>query len=107
MTWNWQNPDQPHFDWDAGALSKQESQFLHEVGVIVGALKHVEEDQQSSLIIKLISNEAVETSAIEGEVINRPYVQFALRRNFGLDTDDRRIPLAEQGIADMMLIDTC
>ncbi len=103
MTWNWQKPNWPHFHWNAGALSEQEALFLREVGVVFGALKHVEGGQQSSLVIELISTEAIKTSAIEGEILDRSSVQSSVRRNFGLDTDNQRILPAEQGIADMML----
>ena len=102
MKWNWQKPTWPRFQWDQLALSEREGRFLREAGVIVGALKHVGEDQRSSLVIELISTEAVKTSEIEGEVLDRASVQSSLRRNFGLAAEDRRVPPAEQGIADMM-----
>ena len=102
MKWNWQKPAWPRFQWDQRALSEREGRFLREAGVVVGALKHVGEDQTSSLVIELISTEAVKTSEIEGEILDRASVQSSLRRNFGLGTEDRRVPPAEQGIADMM-----
>ena len=102
MKWNWQKPAWPRFQWDQRALSEREGRFLREAGVVVGALKHVGEDQRSNLVIELISTEAVKTSEIEGEVLDRASVQSSLRRNFGLGTEDRRVPPAEQGIADMM-----
>jgi Fic family protein len=52
--------------------------------------------------VDLISDEAIKTSEIEGEFLNHDSVQSSIRRNFGLDTDSRRISPAEQGIADMM-----
>ena len=102
MMWIWQKPAWPRFQWDQRALSEREGRFLREAGVVVGALKHVGEDQRSNLIIELISTEAVKTSEIEGEVLDRASVQSSLRRNFGLGTEDRRVPPAEQGIADKM-----
>lgn len=102
MMWNWQKPAWPRFQWDQRALSEREGRFLREAGVVVGALKHVGEDQRSNLVIELISTEAVKTSEIEGEILDRASVQSSLRRNFGLGTEDRRVPPAEQGIADMM-----
>jgi Fic family protein len=102
MKWNWQKPAWPRFQWDQRALSEREGRFLREAGVVVGALKHVGEDQRSNLVIELISTEAVKTSEIEGEIPDRASVQSSLRRNFGLGTEDRRVPPAEQGIADMM-----
>jgi Fic family protein len=102
MKWNWQKPAWPRFQWDARALSEREGRFLREAGVVVGALKHVGGDQRSNLVIELISTEAVKTSEIEGEILDRASVQSSLRRNFGLGNEDRRVPPAEQGIADMM-----
>jgi Fic family protein len=102
MKWNWQKPAWPRFQWDQRALSEREGRFLREAGVVVGALKHVGEDQRSNLVIELISTEAVKTSEIEGEILDRASVQSSLRRNFGLGTKDRRVPPAEQGIADML-----
>ena len=37
-------------------------------------------------------------------MLNRDSVQSSLRRQFGLDTDHRRVPPAERGIADMMVV---
>jgi Fic family protein len=102
MKWNWQKPAWPRFQWDARALSEREGRFLREAGVVVGALKHVGGDQRSNIVIELISTEAVKTSEIEGEILDRASVQSSLRRNFGLGNEDRRVPPAEQGIADMM-----
>jgi Fic family protein len=50
-----------------------------------------------------MSTEAINTSEIEGEILDRNSVQSSIRRNFGLATDNRRIPPAEQGIAQMMV----
>lgn len=102
MTWNWQQDEWPNFTYDREALAPNETQFIHEAGMVHGAIKHLTEGEQSQLTIDLISNEAVTTSEIEGEILNRDSVQSSIRRNFGLDTDNRNIPLAEQGIAALM-----
>lgn len=65
--------------------------------------KHVEENDGIILTVDLISNEAIKTSVIEGEILNRYSVQSSIRRNFGLDTDNRKVSPAEQGIAEMMV----
>lgn len=102
MTWNWQHEDWPNFIYDRERLAPNETQFIHEAGMVHGAIKHLTEGDKSQLTIDLISNEAVTTSEIEGEILNRDSVQSSIRRNFGLDTDNRKIPLAEEGIADLM-----
>ncbi len=44
----------------------------------------------------------MQTSEIEGEILNRDSVQSSIRRQFGLATDARKVPPAEQGIAEMV-----
>jgi len=103
MKWNWQQKDWPNFSWEEGAIDELENRFIHQAGVLAGALRHLEEEDKTSLTIELISAEAVKTSEIEGEILSRDSVQSSVRRNFGLDADIRRVPLAEQGIAEMMV----
>lgn len=102
MKWNWQEDGWPHFTYDCTALAEAETQFLHRAGMQIGAVKHLAEEEKIRLTIDLISNEAVTTSEIEGEILNRDSVQSSIRRNFGLETGKRKISAAEQGIAAMM-----
>ncbi len=103
MNWNWQQNDWPEFRYDSSALSESESRFLRQSGMLQGTLKHIGEDDKMRLTVDLMSTEAINTSEIEGEILNRDSVQSSIRRNFGLDTDNQRIPPAEQGIAEMMV----
>tara|TARA_R110000787_G_scaffold226512_3_gene334290 strand:- start:51596 stop:52723 length:1128 start_codon:yes stop_codon:yes gene_type:complete len=100
--WNWQKPDWPTFIWDAEKLKDLEARFLQRAGLFQGALRHMGEDDKTALTIEVISAEAYKTSEIEGEFLDRESLQSSLRRNFGLGGEDRRIPPAEKGIADMM-----
>ena len=102
MTWNWQKKGWPQFTYDEGTVAPFEAKFLQRSGVFLGALKYLPEDDKTTLTVDLISNEALKTSEIEGEILNRDSVQSSIRRHFGLATNNRKIPLAEQGIADMM-----
>ena len=103
MTWNWEQPGWPELTYDSAALEPLERQFLLRSGEFIGAFKHVGSEDQDMLKIELISDEAVKTSEIEGEVLNRDSVQSSLRQQFGLGTDQRQIPPAERGIAQMMV----
>jgi Fic family protein len=75
MTWNWQQPDWPVFNWDRLRMSTAEKQFLLGAGVAIGTVKHLGEDEHNQLLVEVMSGEAVTTSAIEGEVLNRASVQ--------------------------------
>jgi Fic family protein len=101
MIWNWQKRSWPRFTFKSPLLAGAESRFLHQSGVFLGALKHVSSEDKNILLVDLISNEALKTSAIEGQILNRDSLQSSIRRNFGLDTRNQKIPLAEQGIAEM------
>lgn len=104
MRWNWQSPDWPHFTWDLSRISGVEEQFLLGAGISIGTVKHLRENEHNQLIVELMSTEAVTTSAIEGEVLNRASVQSSLLRQLGLESpDQRRVMPAEQGIAEMMV----
>lgn len=103
MKWNWQQADWPNFTYAENKLKKFESQFLHESGILLGTFSHVHGNEKLELSVELISNEALKTSEIEGEYLNRDSVQSSIRRHFGLETDNRRIAPAEQGIAELMV----
>jgi Fic family protein len=103
MAWNWQQADWPHFSFDEHALEPLERQFLRQSGELLGVFRHVGSDERDLIRIELISEEALKTSAIEGEFLNRESVQASLRQQLGLGGEGRRIPPAERGIAQMMV----
>ena len=103
MSWNWEKPDWPNFTYDSKALEPLEQQFLRHSGELVGACKHIGVDDQVTLKIELISEEAVKTSAIEGEILNRDSVQSSLRAQLGLGIEGPNVKPAERGISRMLL----
>jgi Fic family protein len=103
MTWNWQNQAWPTFTWDDRKLARAEALFAEGAGVVVGASKHLDDTERRGLGIELMSHEAVDTSAIEGEPLDRDSVQSSIRKHLGLGGDHRRAAPAEAGIAEMMV----
>ena len=103
MQWNWQHIDWPNFSYDAEAMAPLEQRFLRSSGEVIGAVRHFSEDDGSQLRIELLSDEAVKTSEIEGEFLDRASVQSSLRRQFGIHTDNRPVRPQESGIAEMMV----
>jgi Fic family protein len=103
MTWNWKQPDWPNFTYDSGALEPLERRFLLQSGVFIGACKHIGVNDQETLKIELIGDEAVKTSEIEGEILDRDSVQSSLRHQFGLGIEQPNARPAERGIAQMMV----
>lgn len=103
MTWNWQRPDWPHFTWDKTRLAKAEEQFLLEAGMFAGTVKHLGPHDHEQLTVEAMSTEALTTSEIEGDILDRASVQSSIRKQLGLAADNRRVTPAEQGIAEMMV----
>jgi len=103
MTWNWQRPDWPDFSWDQDRIKKAEEVFLVGRGLFEGMVRHLHEVDREELTIEAISSEALTTSEIEGEILDRASVRSSIRRQLGLATDERRATQAERGIAEMMV----
>lgn len=102
MTWNWQDAQWPRFRFRAELLAQREAAFLRRSGVVLGVVRHLPEAEHRQLVVELMSTQALKTSEIEGELLDRDSVQSSLRRQFGLHTDARRVAPAEQGVAEML-----
>ena len=103
MTWNWQQPDWPDFSWNRARFVKAEEVFLVESGEFAGMFKHLGREDHDLVTVEAMSTEAVTTSEIEGEILNRDSVQSSIRRQLGLAADRRKAGPAEQGIAEVMV----
>lgn len=102
MRWNWQQPDWPRFRWNRAVLRKAEDVFLVGGGLAEGATRHLAAAERERLTVEAICAEAVATSEIEGEILDRASVKSSLRRELGLKADGGRARLAERGVAAMM-----
>jgi Fic family protein len=103
MTWNWQQPDWPNFTWNRARLERAEQEFLLGGGLLAGSVKHLAEKDAQQITVEAMSTEAVTTSEIEGEILDRASVQSSIRKHLGLSAEERRVRPAEQGIAEMMV----
>jgi Fic family protein len=103
MRWNWQQPDWPNFHWDADALASFEAQFLQHAGMQIGSVKHFDDETRQVVLVDMLTGEALKTSEIEGEILNRESVQSSILSHFGYPSEHRRIPPAERGISELMI----
>src|SRR3546814_3463764 len=65
-------------------------------------MHHLDGDARQGIVIELISQEMVDSSAIEGEVLDRASVQSSIARQLGFVSDKRRSNPAEAGAAELM-----
>ena len=102
--WNWQQDDWPNFTYDKEKIAQLEREYIQEAGISFGIMKSLPEADQNQLAVELISDEALNTSEIEGEIFNRDSLQSSIMREFGLAEIAResRTTPGERGIAKMM-----
>ena len=103
MQWIWQDKNFPRFEYNASLLSAYEQSFYQNSGIIIGTLSHLEASSLEYLKIEILTQEAVSTSNIEGEILKRESVQSSIRKHLGLKTDSRKIEANEAGISELMV----
>ena len=101
--WNWMLKEWPRFTYNAEALEALEYQFSENSGTVFGVLKHVQEESKDDFLVEILSDEAIKTSEIEGEYLDRDSVQSSIKKNLGLAVETRRFTPAEYGISEMMV----
>lgn len=103
MMWNWQQTDWKNFSYNESLLEPYEAAYLKSSSYLLGVYDHLQANDQVDIKIEILTTEALKTSEIEGEYLDRDSVQASLRRSFGLETDYRKIPAPEFGISQMMI----
>lgn len=73
--WNWLLKNWSHFSYNKDLMGELELQFSQNTGTVFGAIKHIEDFSKDDLLVEILSNEAIKTSEIEGDVLNRERVQ--------------------------------
>lgn len=103
MKWIWERADWPKFTFDPAAFVQIEREFHRNTGLILGSFSTVSSDDADELTVSLLSNEALDTSKIEGEILDRDSVQSSIRGQLGLQTEGRRPGPKETGVSRMMV----
>jgi len=104
MKWNWQLPNWPSFTFNPREISELEKRFLLEAGESMAFLKTVESKDQKRFIVEILTAEGMESSKIEGEILNRESLQSSINRHFGLKSLSKKVSPKEAGMA-MLLCD--
>ncbi|MDX8404675.1 MAG: Fic family protein [Mariprofundus sp.] len=105
MNWIWQQKNWPEFLFDASALKGMEQQFVLESAKLIGASTIITEDERKRFTIDLMSEEALKSSKIEGEILSRDSVATSLLRQFGFTSEysDHMANDKEKGVAALMV----
>lgn len=89
--YNWQIDGWANFQFDEELFVASEKEFFINAGIIEGKLSHVDKIASEQSIVDLLVNEAIKSSAIEGEMISRIDLISSIKRNLGYDTPNHFI----------------
>lgn len=85
--WIWQHPDYPNFNFDKSQLLELISQIDYHRGILDGMTKLFNQDDIRKIQIDVLTDEAINTSLIEGEVFKRESVRSSFRKKLDKDFD--------------------
>ncbi|MBS0651906.1 MAG: Fic family protein [Verrucomicrobia bacterium] len=100
--WNWELPHWPQFTFDPDQIAQREKQFLLGIGSALAYLKTIEEKDYAHFIVEILSMEGLESSRIEGEILDRESLQSSIRQHFGIQTTQKRRSDKETAMAAML-----
>jgi len=104
MKYNWQQSAWPRFKYDLSKVEDIIISFAEKAGLTRGLLNGLPEDVQKETIVDLMVSEALKTSAIEGEFLDREDVSSSIKKNLGLTPDKKQISDERaKGISSLML----
>lgn len=82
--YNWQYKNWPEFKFDSSSIDNKLMKFMLKAGELKGITSALPEAISTDSIIQIMVSEAIKTSEIEGETINRSDVMSSIRKNLGL-----------------------
>ncbi|OCX91850.1 MAG: cell filamentation protein Fic [Pseudomonas sp. CO183] len=100
--WVWQQPNWPHFNWQADALAPLLRTCSQAQGRLLGMLGAVGSDTEVQSTLDAMLQNIVTSSAIEGEQLDVGSVRSSLARRLGLN-EEGRITSRSEGLAELLL----
>jgi Fic family protein len=104
MRWIWQYPDWPNFRYDSRAFTDREIKFRINSERLAGRFEALPLASQKDTMIDLMLSEAIKTSAIEGEDLDRESLRSSLLSLIASDTLPENSDQKTAGAA-MLLVD--
>ena len=100
----WQSPQWPHWEYDLPALTELLTKVSQAQGLLLGRLADIGLPLRDQASLTALTEDVIQTSAIEGEILNAASVRSSVARRLGVDIGalapaDRHI----DGLVDMIL----
>lgn len=85
VKYNWQHPDWPNFTYQSEGLDKIINEYIKISSNLQGQVSQLDQSNKSEVYIYLMVEEAINTSHIEGESLNREEVRSSVARYLDID----------------------
>lgn len=102
MLWNWELPNWPYFSYNFDRIAQKERQFLLGVGSAFAFLKNIGEQEYNQFVVEILSLEGLESSRIEGEILDRESLQSSIKQHFGLNSTYKKETNKESQMAKLL-----
>lgn len=89
IKWIWQHPNYPHFNYDASLLTELIAEIEYQRGILDGISNLFSKEDIRQIEIDTLTDEAINTSLIEGEIFKRESVRSSFRKKLDKDFDSR------------------
>jgi len=86
--WIWEHENYPDFTYDLNRLETLIQKISIEQGYLIAMSDVMNEDNILSRQVEALENEAISTSAIEGQILNRDSVKASIQRKLGFVDND-------------------
>jgi Fic family protein len=103
-TYIWQQPDWPHFYWDADVLLEPMARLNLLHGQLCGRMSMLGLVDKDAVKLKTLTDELINSSDIEGVTLNADSVRSSIARKLGIETDGLLVEdHYVEGLVDVML----
>jgi len=102
--WVWQHSEYPNFKYDKEKLTPLLLDIKYYQGLLDGVYENINSDEYSLAKLEVLTTEVLDTSAIEGEILNRNSVRSSISKKLGikLNIKDSSDEISD-GLVDILL----
>jgi Fic family protein len=96
-----QKPDWPAFYWNNETLAKHVASVYFKHGLLVGHMESIKLSLHSEVVLEILATEALKSSEIEGENLNKRQIRSAAARHLGMEAEGMPVTPNIEGIVEM------
>ena len=102
--WIWQHKDYPNFKYDTSKFIDILLDIKYYQGLLDGIYKTINEDELSLAKLETLTTEAIDTSAIEGEILDRNSVRSSISKKLDIEINSKdSSTIQSDGLIDILL----